>query len=51
MLGHEDLAFVVDQSGELRETLNMDPGPGTAATRSSFATVLAQAAKQILKAS
>ena len=51
MLGHNDIAFVVDQSGELRETLDMDPGPGTAATRSSFATVLAQAATQTLKAS
>jgi cytochrome oxidase Cu insertion factor (SCO1/SenC/PrrC family) len=51
MLGHSDLAFVVDQSGELRETLDMDPGPGTAATQSSFATLLAQAATQIMKTS
>jgi cytochrome oxidase Cu insertion factor (SCO1/SenC/PrrC family) len=51
MLGHSDLAFVVDQSGELRETLDMDPGPGTAATQSSFATLLAQAATQLLKTS
>jgi cytochrome oxidase Cu insertion factor (SCO1/SenC/PrrC family) len=51
MLGHSDLAFVVDQSGELRETLDMDPGPGTAATKSSFSTLLAQAATQVMKAS
>ena len=51
MLGHSDLAFVVDQSGKLRETLDMDPGPGTAATQSSFATLLAQAATQIMKTS
>jgi cytochrome oxidase Cu insertion factor (SCO1/SenC/PrrC family) len=51
MLGHSDLAFVVDQSGELRETLDMDPGPGTSATQSSFATLLAQAATQVMKAS
>jgi cytochrome oxidase Cu insertion factor (SCO1/SenC/PrrC family) len=51
MLGHSDLAFVVDQSGKLRETLDMDPGPGTAATQSSFATLLAQAATQLLKTS
>jgi cytochrome oxidase Cu insertion factor (SCO1/SenC/PrrC family) len=51
MLGHSDLAFVVDQSGELRETLDMDPGPGTNATQASFATLLAQAATQTLRAS
>jgi hypothetical protein len=51
MLGHNDIAFVIDQSGEIRETLDMDPGPGTAATQSSFSTLLAQAATQTLKAS
>jgi cytochrome oxidase Cu insertion factor (SCO1/SenC/PrrC family) len=51
MLGHSDIAFVVDQSGELTETLDMDPGPGTDATQASFATLLAQAATQALKAS
>lgn len=51
MLGHNDIAFVIDQSGEIRETLDMDPGPGTAATQSSFSTLLAQAAIQTLKAS
>ncbi|HTU75130.1 MAG TPA: SCO family protein [Trebonia sp.] len=51
MLGHSDIAFVVDKSGQIRETLDMDPGPGTPATQSSFATELAQAATQYLSAS
>jgi hypothetical protein len=51
MLGHNDIVFVIDKSGQMRETLDMDPGPGTAATQSSFATELAQAATQYLSAS
>ncbi|HEY7147654.1 MAG TPA: SCO family protein, partial [Streptosporangiaceae bacterium] len=37
MLAHNDVAFVIDQAGHLRQELNFDPGPGTAATKSSFA--------------
>ena len=51
MLGHSDIAFVIDASGRLREELDMDPGPGTAATKSSFAAELADAASQVLHAS
>jgi len=51
MLAHNDVAFVIDQAGHLREELNFDPGPGTAATKSSFAAELADAATQILRAS
>jgi len=50
MLGHGDTAFVIGASGQLREELNFDPGPGTAATQSSFATELAAAARQALAA-
>jgi hypothetical protein len=32
MLGHSDIAFVVDQRGHLVQELNVDPGPGTAIT-------------------
>ena len=49
MLGHSDIAFVVDQRGHLVQELNMDPGPGTAITKSSFAAELADAARQTLK--
>ena len=51
MIGHNDIAFVIDAHGELREELDMDPGPGTAATESSFATELADAATQTLHSS
>ncbi len=51
MLAHNDIAFVIDQAGQLREELNFDPGPGTAATKSSFAAELADAATQLLRAS
>ena len=51
MLGHSDIAFVIDTHGEIREELDMDPGPGTAATKSSFATELAGAATQTLHSS
>ena len=44
MLAHNDIAFVIDQAGHLRQELNFDPGPGTAATKSSFAAELADAA-------
>jgi cytochrome oxidase Cu insertion factor (SCO1/SenC/PrrC family) len=45
---HSDIAYVIDQSGRIRQILNMDPGPGTAVTLSSFATQLAGAARQVL---
>jgi cytochrome oxidase Cu insertion factor (SCO1/SenC/PrrC family) len=48
MLGHSDIAYVIDQQGRLTEELDMDPGPGTAATQSSFATELAEAANKTL---
>jgi cytochrome oxidase Cu insertion factor (SCO1/SenC/PrrC family) len=51
MLGHSDIAFAIDQSGHLRQELDFDPGPGTAATQSSFAAELADAATGLLRAS
>jgi cytochrome oxidase Cu insertion factor (SCO1/SenC/PrrC family) len=51
MLAHNDIAFVIDQNGHLRQELNFDPGPGTAPTKASFATELADAASQLLRAS
>jgi len=51
MLAHNDIAFVIDQAGNLREELNFDPGPATAATKSSFAAELADAATRLLGAS
>jgi len=49
MVGHPDVAFVIDGAGRVREELNTDPGPGTTATKSSFAVLLADAARQALR--
>jgi cytochrome oxidase Cu insertion factor (SCO1/SenC/PrrC family) len=48
MLGHADYAFVLDQNGHLRQELSFDTGPGTQATKSSFAAELTDAARQLL---
>jgi cytochrome oxidase Cu insertion factor (SCO1/SenC/PrrC family) len=48
MIGHGDYAFVIDQHGHMRQELDFDPGPGTQATRSSFAAELTDAARQLL---
>jgi cytochrome oxidase Cu insertion factor (SCO1/SenC/PrrC family) len=48
MIGHSEVAFAIDPGGRVREELDFDPGPGTAATQSSFAAELAGAARQIL---
>ena len=48
MVGHSDVAFVIDPSGRMSKELDFDPGPGTTATVSSFATELATAARQAL---
>jgi cytochrome oxidase Cu insertion factor (SCO1/SenC/PrrC family) len=48
MVGHGDYAFVIDQSGHMRQELDFDTGPGTQATKSSFAAELTDAAQQLL---
>ena len=48
MVGHGDYAFVIDQSGRMRQELGFDTGPGTQATKSSFAAELTDAARQLL---
>jgi cytochrome oxidase Cu insertion factor (SCO1/SenC/PrrC family) len=50
MTAHNHEAYVIDRSGHVRQVLNTDPGPGTAATRSSFAALFAGAAQQALGA-
>jgi len=49
MIGHPDIAYVIDAAGRVREELNTDPGPGTTATKSSFADLLANAARNTLR--
>ncbi len=48
MTGHGDYAFVIDRSGHLRRDLGFDTGPGTQATKASFAAELTDAAQQLL---
>jgi cytochrome oxidase Cu insertion factor (SCO1/SenC/PrrC family) len=48
MIGHSEVAFAIDSRGRVRQEIDFDPGPGTAATRSSFAAELADAAHQLL---
>ena len=51
MISHPDIAYVIDQAGQVRTELNTDPGPGTTATKSSFAVLLANAARNALRSS
>ncbi|MGD0923585.1 MAG: SCO family protein [Streptosporangiaceae bacterium] len=51
MIGHSDIAYVIDRSGRTRTELNFDPGPGTASTQASFAGELSSAARQNLGSS
>jgi cytochrome oxidase Cu insertion factor (SCO1/SenC/PrrC family) len=51
MIGHQDIAYVIDQAGHVRAELDTDPGPGTTATKSSFSVLLADAARQALRSS
>ena len=48
MVGHGDYAFVIDQAGHMRQELGFDTGPGTQATKSSFAAQLTDAAQRLL---
>jgi cytochrome oxidase Cu insertion factor (SCO1/SenC/PrrC family) len=45
---HNDVAYVIDRDGHVRQVINTDPGPGTTASQSSFAVELADAARQLL---
>jgi cytochrome oxidase Cu insertion factor (SCO1/SenC/PrrC family) len=46
MTAHNDLAFVISASGQVRQEISDDPGPGTDATKSSFAGLLANSVIQ-----
>ena len=48
MIGHSEVAYVIDQAGRTRQEMEFDPGPGTTATQSSFAAELTDAARQLL---
>ena len=48
MIGHSEIAFAIDRSGRVRLEMDFSPGPGTTATKSSFAAELTGAARQLL---
>ncbi len=43
VLVHNDLAYVIDATGQVRTELNDDPGPGTDSSESAFAVEFEQA--------
>lgn len=47
-VSHNDVAYVIDRSGSIRYELNTNPGPGSAATRASFAVLFANTTRQAL---
>ena len=51
MIGHSDVAYVIDGRGHTRTEFDFDPGPGTASTRSSFSVELSNAAEEALRLS
>jgi cytochrome oxidase Cu insertion factor (SCO1/SenC/PrrC family) len=48
MIGHSDVAYVIDPRGFTRFILDADPGPATEATKSSFSATLAKALESAL---
>jgi cytochrome oxidase Cu insertion factor (SCO1/SenC/PrrC family) len=48
---HPDVAYVIDANGVVRTELNMDPGPGSASSESSFAVELANSAEHVVGSS
>jgi cytochrome oxidase Cu insertion factor (SCO1/SenC/PrrC family) len=48
MSAHNDLAFVISASGNVRQEISDDPGPGTSVTISSFAGLLANSVRQTM---
>jgi cytochrome oxidase Cu insertion factor (SCO1/SenC/PrrC family) len=51
MSAHNDLAFVIDRTGIIRQEISDDPGPGTISTQSSFGALLAGDAREALSQS
>jgi cytochrome oxidase Cu insertion factor (SCO1/SenC/PrrC family) len=43
-----DLVFIIDKAGRIRQEIRDNPGPGTYSTRSSFAALLSEAARQTM---
>jgi cytochrome oxidase Cu insertion factor (SCO1/SenC/PrrC family) len=50
MSAHNDIAYVISATGVIRQEMSDDPGPGTPSTKSSFASLLADVARQAIGA-
>lgn len=48
MSAHNDVVYVIDAAGRLREEISDDPGPATASTKSSFASLMAGSVLQTM---
>ena len=48
MIGHSEVAYVIDATGRTRYALSTDPGPATGATSSSFSVTLAHTLQNVL---
>jgi len=46
MAAHNDVAYVISAGGQLQQEISDDPGPGTEASQSSFATLLSDSVLQ-----
>jgi cytochrome oxidase Cu insertion factor (SCO1/SenC/PrrC family) len=51
MIAHSEISYVIDPTGHIRYILNSNPGPGTQASKSSFAVVLASELRAVLRSS
>ena len=51
MSAHNDLAFVISADGKVQQEISDDPGPGTPATTSSFAGLMADSVLQSMSKS
>jgi cytochrome oxidase Cu insertion factor (SCO1/SenC/PrrC family) len=49
MIGHSYQAYVIDATGHVRVSFDLDPGPGTQATSSSTSVVVANAVQSVLQ--
>ncbi len=47
MVGHSEVAYVIDRDGHIRSVLETDPGPGTEASLSSFSVTLTDSIRTV----
>jgi cytochrome oxidase Cu insertion factor (SCO1/SenC/PrrC family) len=50
MIAHSDILYIIDRSGHTREIIDSDPGAGTSAGKSSFASLLSGQVQHIAQA-